>query len=107
MNKDIISWWSGGVSSAVACHLSISIFGKDRVRIIFQDTRNEHGDTYRFLNDCSIWYGIPIEIISSKEFNSIDEVWYKYKSLRVNSGAICSTHLKRNVNVCGLSTQPA
>lgn len=98
-NKDIIAWWSGGVSSAVTCWLCIQIFRADRVRVIFQDTRNEHEDTYRFLKDCEKWYGIEIEVIASKEFNSIQEVWYKYKSLSVAGGAICSTELKRNVRL--------
>ncbi|MDH6354694.1 hypothetical protein M2132_001023 [Dysgonomonas sp. PH5-45] len=97
MDKDIIAWWSGGASSAVACKLAIDLFGANRVRVIFQDTRNEDDDTYRFLKDCEKWYGIKIEIISSKEFNSIEEVWYKYLSLSVAGGAICSTKLKREV----------
>lgn len=97
MDKDIIAWWSGGASSAVACKLAIGLFGANRVRVIFQDTRNEDDDTYRFLKDCEKWYGIKIEIISSKEFNSIEEVWYKYLSLSVAGGAICSTKLKREV----------
>lgn len=97
--KDIIAWWSGGVSSAVTCWLCIQLYGKERVRIIFQDTKNEHEDTYRFLKDCEEWYGIEIEIISSKEFTNIEEVWYKYKSLSVAGGAICSTELKRNVRL--------
>lgn len=99
MKKDIIAWWSGGVSSAVTCWLCIKVYGKKRVRIIFQDTRNEHEDTYRFLKDCEKWYGIKIETISSKEFKSIEEIWYKYKSLSVAGGAICSTELKRNVRL--------
>lgn len=89
----------GGVASAVTCYLCIQLFGKDRVRVIFQDTRNEHEDTYRFLKDCEKWYGIKIEIISSIEFENIEEVWYKYKSLSVAGGAICSTELKRKVRL--------
>lgn len=97
--KDIVSWWSGGVSSAVTCWLCIQIYGKDRVRIIFQDTHNEHEDTYRFKKECEKWYGVGIETISSKEFKTIDEVWYKFKSLSVAGGAICSTKLKREVRL--------
>lgn len=97
--KDIIAWWSGGIASAVTCHLCIQMFGKDRVRVIFQDTKNEHDDTYRFLKDCEKWYGIEIETISSTKFDSIKDVWYHYKSLKVAGGAICSTELKRNVRL--------
>ena len=97
--KDIIAWWSGGIASAVTCYLCIELFGKDRVRIIFQDTKNEHKDTYRFLKDCEKWYGIEVDIISSNKFDLIEDVWYKYKSLNTAHGAICSTELKRNVRI--------
>ena len=60
----IICWWSGGVTSAVACRLAIDIYGKDNCRIIFIDTFNEDDDTYRFRDDCQEWYGIEIESIT-------------------------------------------
>lgn len=94
--KDIITWWSGGVTSAVTCKICIDLYGKDRVRIIFIDTRNEHDDTYRFLRDCEKWYGLPIETISS-QYESIEGVWKTYLSLNTAHGAICSTILKRRV----------
>jgi len=73
------------------------LYGHKNVRIIFIDTRNEDEDTYRFKIDCEKWYGCKIETISSKEYNSIEEVWDKYLSLNVATGAICSTELKRRV----------
>ncbi len=96
MKKDIIAWWSGGVTSAVTCKLCIDLYGKDRVRIVFIDTKNEHDDTYRFLQDCEKWYGIPTETISS-EYDSIESVWRTYLSLNTAHGAVCSTILKRRV----------
>lgn len=99
MVKDIVCWFSGGITSAVACKLAINIYGVDRCRVIFMDTFNEHIDTYRFKDDCSDWYGIDIETITAigKEYNSIEDVWYKYKSLNVANGAICSSELKKEV----------
>lgn len=107
--KDIICWFSGGVTSAVACKLAIDIFGKDRCRIIFMDTHNEDDDTYRFLRDCQHWYGVDIEIITmigrsasirkDLSFDSIQSIWRHYKSLNVNSGAICSSVLKRDLRL--------
>lgn len=93
----VIAWWSGGVTSAVTCKLCIDWFGEENVRIIFIGTRNESSDTYIFLSQCENWYGKQIETISSKEFRNIKEVWYKYKSLNVATGAICSTVLKQDV----------
>lgn len=97
--KDIICWWSGGVTSAVAIKLAIDLYGSERCRIIFIDTFNEDKDTYRFKNDCEMWYGIQIETISGLggEFKRIQDVWFKYLSLNVASGAICSYMLKRMV----------
>lgn len=96
-NVPVIAWWSGGIASAITCYLCIQWFGCENVRVIFIDTRNEDYDTYRFLRDCENWYGVKIETISSTEFKTIQEVWYKYRSLNTATGAICSTHLKRAV----------
>jgi len=97
MKKDIIAWWSGGVTSAVACRISIDLFGANRVRVIFIDTKNEDDDTYRFMSDCEKWYQIPIETITSMEVQSIQEVWRLHNSLNTANGAICSNVLKRRV----------
>jgi len=95
--NDVICWWSGGITSAVACYLALGIYGLERCRFVFIDTKNEHEDTYRFLKDCSKWYGKEIETITSKSYDSIQDVWKKHKSLNVATGAICSTQLKRKV----------
>jgi 3'-phosphoadenosine 5'-phosphosulfate sulfotransferase (PAPS reductase)/FAD synthetase len=97
--KDIICWWSGGITSAVACKKAIEIFGEDRCRVIFMNTCNEDDDTYRFMDECAKWYGIDIEIITGlgEKYNSIQDVWRYHESLNVARGAICSTQLKRKV----------
>lgn len=96
-NKKIIAWWSGGITSAVACKLCIDIFGIENIRFIFIDTYNEDEDTYRFKTDCEKWYGAKIETISSDKYTNIQEVWRKHKSLNVATGAVCSTMLKKRV----------
>lgn len=101
--KNIICWWSGGVTSAVACKIAIDLFGIDKCRIIMIDTKNEHDDTYRFKNDCSLWYGKDIEIITNigpnKKYSCIEDVWHEYNSLNVAHGAICSSELKRQIRI--------
>lgn len=99
MKKDIICWWSGGVTSAVAIWLAIQIYGAERCRIIFIDTFNEHEDTYRFKKDCEEWYGLEIETITAIGgfYQRIQDVWFMFKSLNVATGAICSSELKRKV----------
>jgi len=49
---DVICWWSGGVTSAVACKIAIDIYGTERCKLIMIDTHNEDDDTYRFKADC-------------------------------------------------------
>jgi len=92
-----IGWWSGGVTSAVACKEMLNIYGLQNCRIIMIDTKNEHPDTYRFKQDCEHWYGIEIETITGigTKYSCIQDVWRKFLSLNVANGAICSTELKR------------
>lgn len=97
MENKIIGWWSGGITSAVSCKLAIDLYGKENVRVIFIDTRNEDEDTYRFMKDCSEWYGLPIETISSDKHEKIEDVWVKYKALNNANGAVCSSEMKRRV----------
>lgn len=48
-NKKIICWWSGGITSAVACKTALDLFkDKNKCRVIMIDTGNEDEDTYRF-----------------------------------------------------------
>ena len=101
MKNKVIGWWSGGVTSAVTCKLCIDIYGLENVRLIFIDTFNEDDDTYRFKKDCEKWYGKEIETITrigeDKKYQKIQDVWYKYKSLNVAGGAVCSSELKRQL----------
>jgi len=93
----IVCWWSGGITSAVACRIAIDLFGLDSCRMVMIDTRNEDDDTYRFKKDCEQWYGKEIEVIASDVYPTIEEVWHRFNSLNVATGAICSTHMKRLV----------
>lgn len=106
MNKDIVCWFSGGITSAVACKKAIEIFGKDRCRVIFIDTKNEDRDSYRFKDDCEKWYEVEIETISlvgtvdvakgiEYTIKNIKDIWLHHLSLNTANGAICSSILKR------------
>lgn len=93
----IVCWWSGGITSAVACKLAIDKYGKDECRAFIQDTGAEHPDTYRFLKDCEEWYGIKINRMKSKQYKTIHSVWLSHLSLNTANGAVCSYMLKRRV----------
>ena len=56
-NKKIICWWSGGITSAVACKIALDLFkDKNECIVIMIDTGNEDDDTYRFKTDCEKWF---------------------------------------------------
>lgn len=93
----IICWWSGGITSAVACKLVLNKYGVKNCLVVMLDTQNEHDDTYRFLKDCEKWYGCRIEKRQTQEYKNIQETWYRHKSLNTANGAICSYMLKRKV----------
>jgi hypothetical protein len=94
----IICWWSGGITSAVACKLAIERYGVENCEAIMIDTRNEDEDTYRFKKDCEAYYGLEIQTIDSfgDKYDCIQDVWRKHLSLNTANGAICSSELKRN-----------
>jgi hypothetical protein len=96
-NHPVIAWWSGGVISAVVCKICIDLFGKENVRVVFIDTKNEADDTYTFLLQCEQWYGIKIEVISSTEYDNIEDIWYDSMSLGLAKGAKCTEILKIKV----------
>lgn len=113
MEGKIICWWSGGVTSAVACKTAIDTFGVDNCIVVFIDTGNEDIDTYRFKIDCEDWYKTSIKTISCLDtlphirdyeyidigvkYKDIEDVWYKNLSLNVATGAVCSNRLKARV----------
>lgn len=96
---NIVCWWSGGVTSAVACKKTLEIYGTHSCKVIFIDTKNEDPDTYRFLKDCENWYGVGIQSISNRKYATIQDVWHDFNSLNVANGAICSSSLKRQVRL--------
>lgn len=104
--KKILAWWSGGVTSAIACYLAIDIYGKENVAVVFINTNNEHPDTIRFKNDCEKLYGIKIESISNKKYENIQQVWRRFLALNNAHGAICSSELKREVRIAYQNENP-
>jgi len=56
-----VSWFSAGVSSAVATKLAIDEIDK----IIYTHIDDQHPDTMRFVKECEEWFGKPIEVWQS------------------------------------------
>ena len=101
MKYNVVCWWSGGVTSAVACKIAIDLYGLSNCHFIMMDTKNEDDDTYRFKLDCEKWYGKEIQMITAfnKKNKTIQDVWYNSQSLNVAHGAICSSTLKRDLRL--------
>ena len=56
-----VSWFSAGVSSAIATKLAIDEIDQ----IIYIDIEDHHPDSLRFVKDCEKWFNKPIQIVQS------------------------------------------
>lgn len=90
----VIAWWSGGITSAVACRLALEKY--DNVKCIYIHIDSHHPDTLRFKEDCEKWYGVKIETYQS-EFRNQFEVIRKKKYVNGTKGARCTLELKKKV----------
>lgn len=89
----IVCHFSCGAASAVATKLAIEKYGTVEIR--YSDTGSEHPDNQRFLRDCERWFGQPVEVVRSKRFANIWEVFADYRFLSSIHGAPCTKEMKR------------
>lgn len=88
-----VSYFSAGVSSAVATKLMIGQID----RIIYTHIDDQHPDTMRFVRDCEAWFGKPVEIMQSP-LKSVENACRAASFIRdPRSGAVCTRLLKRRV----------
>jgi len=94
-NTKTISWFSAGVSSAVATKLAIEQIDQ----IIYTHIDDQHPDTLRFVKECEAWFGKPVEIIQSPYKNVNNALLGAGGDGYVNGphGAPCTRLLKRRV----------
>lgn len=90
-----VSWFSAGVSSAVATKLCIDEID----RIIYTHIDDQHEDTMRFVKDCEAWFGKPVEILQSPYKNVENAVLSAGGRGYINGpyGAACTARLKKRV----------
>ena len=93
----IISWWSAGVTSAVATKLAIDKHGKDNVLPVYFHIDTAHPDNERFIRECEEWYGRDIMITKSHKHSNQFEVIEKDKYVNGPGGARCTLVLKKRV----------
>ena len=92
----VVCWFSCGVTSAVAAKMVVDNPPEGReIHIVYCDTRSEHPDNRRFLDECQEWYGIEIEIIGSTKYRDVWDVWEKTRWLKGPQGVRCSVEMKK------------
>ena len=90
----VVSWFSAGVSSAVATHLALKKYPD--MEIIYIDIDDQHPDTLRFLQDCEKWFDREIEILQSP-LKNVNDACLKASFIVSPFGASCTRLLKRRV----------
>ena len=90
----VVSWFSAGVSSAVATKLMIN----DIDKIIYTHIDDQHPDTMRFVKDCEKWFKKEIEILQSP-YKNVETACKSQTGgwLNTAGGAACTGLLKQNV----------
>lgn len=88
----MVSWFSAGVSSAVATKLRID----DIDRIIYTHIDDQHPDTLRFVRDCEAWFGKPVEVLQSP-YKCVENALLGASYINGVAGAPCTKFLKRRV----------
>jgi len=95
MNNLTIAWWSGGITSAVACKYALDDY--ENVKIVYIETGSHHEDHERFRRDCEKWYGQQIEVIRSHKYEDVFDVIESTRYINGPTGARCTTELKKQV----------
>lgn len=90
-----IAWFSGGVTSAVACYYALK--NLNDVVIIYIETGSHHPDHSRFILDCENWYDRKIIILQSSKFKNVFDVINRVRFINGPFGAACTRLLKKDV----------
>jgi hypothetical protein len=94
MKETIVSWFSAGVSSAVATKLAL--FKYPKMKIIYIHIDDQHSDTLRFVSDCEEWFGKKIIRLQSP-FKSVETACRQFRFINSPYGAKCTDVLKKRV----------
>ena len=98
MFNRVVSWFSCGVTSAVALKLTMERYtGQVPIVPMYIDTGSEDPDNLRFLHDVEQWLGVEIQIIKSADYTDTFDVYRKTGYLVGVWGAKCSHELKKKV----------
>lgn len=91
----IVVWFSCGAASACAGKLAVEKYGNS-AHLVYCDTlKSEHPDNLRFLSDIERWTGMPVEIICSRSYSDIDQVFESEHYMAGIHGARCTVEMKK------------
>jgi len=94
MKKLKVCWLSAGVSSFIAGYLA-----EDVDEFIYIDVADQHEDSIRFIKDCEKALNKEIQILSSKEYKSVEDCVLTFGGFKsaFNQFAPCTNWLKKRV----------
>ena len=91
--KMMVSWFSAGVSSAVATKLVCD----DLDQIIYNHIDDQHPDTLRFVRECSQWFRKEIKTLRSDRVKNVEEAILLFPSHGIGHFCPCTRILKTEV----------
>ena len=96
--KRITVWFSCGVASACAAHMTQRLYGKTHIiKVVNSPIAEEDEDNARFLHDVEGWLGVKIETAVNPRWPSASAVavWEKERFMSGPYGAPCTRALKK------------
>lgn len=88
----IVVGYSGGITSARCAQWALDNFPRERVTLLFHDTKEEDEDTYRFMREVAAKLDMPIT--EQSDGRSVSEVFDDEGAIANNRMAFCSRILK-------------
>lgn len=94
----VVSWFSCGVTSAVATKITLDKYrDKYPVVIAYCDTGSEHEDNLRFIEDCEEWFQHEVITLKNPKYVDTYDVYKETNFIANRFGAKCSLELKKKV----------
>lgn len=94
----IIVWFSHGAASAIAGRETVQKYAntnRDVILVYCNTSKDEHEDNARFRRECETWIGRRVKVISSRDYETCDEVFEKERYMAGPQGARCTVELKK------------